>query len=456
MIKILVRLFLPIFTVWALFAPARAYAIVPLIVAAARISAAVLKTPTGQQLFVNAPIGIGLAYSIFSVTRTDGTNTRQDDFYLSDAPRAPSAVEAGAGWTQSPSASSPVPPTNAGVPVYNSWDVGWQYAGFVTSVAACHAAFVGYGLATTHTETAGYFVSVSQWNCGWKSKSTGVVTLDYSFGSASCPSGYSLSGSACNLTNAGLVQKPTDNICPIVRNGTAYAVDANDPDCANGQAPTLSTTAAGGGLAVVPSFNGDSANIERRVDGSWRIGYWVADPATNTTKGRDVTLSPGATSNDPPVVSGVTDSILSGTGSSAGGTVSTTTDPATAAAVAANTAAINELKTELAATGEAATVTGAAVTGAAALAQSYAGQAADVTQRAGGFGLPSLPGFLFPQFSSPVCAPIGWTFQGRSVSFDMCPHVSTIKSIAAWVLNLLAAAICFQMLMNFRAMRVRG
>lgn len=453
--KTFARLFLPIFTVWALFAPVRAYAIVPLIVAAARISAAVLKTPTGQQLLVNAPIGIGLAYGIFSVTRTDGTNSRQDDFYLSDAPRDPSAVESAAGWTKAASGSSPVPPNSVN-PIYVWKPRGSSTVFYSSPDAACTAwqlTVPSYRVLLPATQ-----VNATTYNCNAQRISDGWMLYppQYADRSSSCPDGYSVSGSSCVLSNAALVQKPTDNSCPIVRNGTAYAVDANDPDCANGQAPTLSTTAAGGGLAVIQGFDGGFTSIERFPDGRLIIHHGVADPVSNTTKDRAVTLTPGATTNDPPIVAGVSDSTMQGTGASVGGTVSTTTDPATAAAVAENTAAINELKTELAATGEAATVTGAAVTGAAALAQSYADQAADVTQRANGFGLPALPGFLFPQFTTPACTPIGWTFQNHVVSFDLCPHVPTIKSIAAWVLNLLAAAICFQMLMNFRAMRLRG
>lgn len=461
MLKISTRLFLPFFAFWALFAPMRAYAIVPLVLAAARISAAVLKTPTGQQLLVNAPIGIGLAYSIFSVTRTDGTNIRQDDLYLSDAPRAPSAVEAAAGF--SAGFPSVAPAASSGAPV-SAFVITTAVLAPLSSVsggsaaAVCDAAIAQMNSGTWYpahykpvlksgnTETTCGFTFPVPYGYGTHSISTALT----------CPVGYTASGGSCVLSNAAAVPRPTDNFCPIVRNGTSYAIDSLDPDCANGQAPTLTTTAAGGGLAVVPSFNGDSAEIERFPDGTMHIRYKVADAASNTTQQRDIALSPGATNNNPPIVSGVSDSTISGTGSSAGGSVAQTSDPATAAAIAANTAAIAELKTELTATGEVPLVSGGAVAAAATLAQSYADQAADVTQRAGGFGLPSLPGFLFPQFSAPACAPIGWSFQGHGVSFDICPHVPTIKSIAAWILNLLAAGICFQMLMNFRAMRVRG
>lgn len=449
MLKISTRLFLPFFAFWALFAPMRAYAIVPLVIAAARISAAVLKTPAGQQLLVNAPIGIGLAFGIFSVTRTDGTNTRQDDLYLSDAPRAPSAAEAAAGFTAG--FPSVAPAVNAGAPIlvwYNSF-----HTPFASADAACQDFLTVY---TAAAYGAGVYAVLVGTTCTVRQASGNLVTSGSVYSMNGCPVGYTISSGSCALFNAALVPRPTDNFCPIVRNGTAYAVDSTDPDCANGQAPTLTTTAAGGGLAVVPSFNGDSAEIERFPDGTMHIRYKVADAASNTTQQRDIALSPGATNNDPPIVAGVSDSTIAGTGASAGGSVAQTSDPATAAAVAANTAAINDLKTELAATGEASIVSGGAVAAADTLAQSYAAQAADVTQRAGGFGLPSLPGFLFPQFSAPVCAPIGWTFQGRGVSFDLCPHIPTIKSIAAWILNLLAAGICFQMLMNFRAMRVRG
>lgn len=448
MLKISTRLFLPFFAVWALFAPARAYAIVPLVMAAARISAAVLKTPTGQQLLINAPIGIGLAYGIFSVTRTDGTNTRQDDVYLSDAPRAPSAVEAASGFTAG--FPSIVPAANAGAP--SAMFQNLFHSPFVTADAACQDYLTVY---TVAAYGAGLTAVLSGTTCTVYLASGSALTSGTIYSITACGAGYTASGSSCVLTNAALVPRPTDGLCPIVRNGTSYSVDSLDPDCAS-QAPTLSVTASGGGLAVIRGFDGGFTSIERLASGEIIIHYSTPDAASNTTKDKAVTLSPGATSIDPPIVAGVSETAQSGTGTAAGGSVATTSDPAMAAAVAANTAAINDLKTELAADGEAALVSGGAIPAAATLVQSYADQAADVTQRAGGFGLPSLPGFLFPQFSAPVCAPIGWTFQGRSVSFDLCPYIPTIKSIAAWILNLLAAGICFQMLMNFRAMRVRG
>ena len=118
--------------------------------------------------------------------------------------------------------------------------------------------------------------------------------------------------------------------------------------------------------------------------------------------------------------------------------------------------AANTIKEELAATGEAPNVATQAVTEAQALTTQWRNEASEVTQRADGFGLPSLPAFLFPSFTPAVCSPLQWGTGVRTVIMDICPWVPTIKSIEAWVLSLITAAYCFSMLMSFRALRLRG
>lgn len=456
--RIFARIFLPLFTIYTLTLPARAYAIVPLVLAAARITSIALKTPAGQQL-IAAPLGIGIAITAMQITRTDGTNSRTDDIYTTNSPRPPSAIEAAAGFKASATNPSPDPPSALSPTANAFWycrdgSICTQSAASVSQCAFVAGAGFPYVMGAVGP-APNYAFSLTCNNASGAVVWSGVLN-----GSATttCPAGYTLQGSTCALTNAAVVIKPSDGACPIVRAGNSYSVDATDPDCSNGQAPLFTTDATGVTHSLNDSF-GSNFKFHINGDGSSSIVSEVTDSATNTTKRRTVTAAPPASASVPPVVTGVRDETIAGTGSQAGAVPSTgsvTSDPALAAAVAANTAAVNDLKNEISATGEAAMVTGGAVSAAATLATEFANQASDVTKRADGFGLPSLPAFLFPHFAPATCTPLVWNALGHQVTFDLCPYVPAIKSIESWILYVLTAFASFSMLMNFRAMRLRA
>ncbi|MEI7842764.1 MAG: hypothetical protein WCI39_07010 [Gallionellaceae bacterium] len=101
------RIFAGFLAVWFALVSSSAFAFLPLVMSAVRIAAVALETPQGKQL-IAAPIGIGIAIVAAHMTRTDGTNTRDDDLYTTTAPRPPSATEAAAGFTSGSPSVTPL------------------------------------------------------------------------------------------------------------------------------------------------------------------------------------------------------------------------------------------------------------------------------------------------------------------------------------------------------------
>lgn len=273
---------------------------------------------------------------------------------------------------------------------------------------------------------------------------------------SSCPVGYTLANSVCNLSNAALVKYPSDGVPTIVAkaDGSGFVLDSKDPD--NSLAP-VSIPSVIQSSGVVGGQN-TRITIEPQTGGGLR-----------TTTEQEVINSDASKSTFKQVV--VVNNLGKVTNSTSANYPGSIPDQtSTTQASSPSTLGIEfptdynrettqtAMQAELAGEGENSDLTGSTETASAQIRNHYDSHkdAQDIQDAMSGSALPSLPGFLFPSFSSPACHPIGWIFQGREVAFNICPHVPTIKSIFGWVLNLIAAAMMFQMIMNFRAMRVRG
>lgn len=445
------RAFLPLFFLWTVFLPARAYAFVPLVLAGARIASVAFKTPLGQDIAIGTAIGIGAIIAQLSIQRNSasGVGTETSTLYYTNTPRPPSAAEAAAGFTAGYPSLTPAPTAGAPVKLYRG--------GFHTTItgstgaAVCQVLMVYYAGSTSFAvmgETANAFgCQMYKADGSGNGGESGTI-------SNSCSAGYATSGVTCVLSNAAAVPRPADGFCPIVRSGNTYAQDSTDSDCVAGVSPSF----AADGSWSISSADGVTVSGQRTgVVGQEKVTYSKPDPVTNTTNITNYYLQQGATAADSSVVTGVSTSVGQGTGTAFNSASSVAAaDPAFAAAVSANTVAVQAVQGEVAAVGEANTVATSNITAAAGLTASYAQQSTDLTNRSNGLGLPALPAFLFPSFVPATCAPISWTFQNRVISYDLCPWVPAIKRIEAWTLNLISAAICFSMLMNFRAMRLRS
>jgi len=403
--------------------------------AAARITSVALETTAGQQLLIAAPIGIGIALTAMHITRSDGANTRNDDFFTTNAPRQPSVTEAAAGFT----AGSPslVPASTAGAPVL-LWRTSYN-GPFATANEAC-AAF--NSLTTTYVQN-GYLYPAAGLNgqlCLGTTLSTGATFQSIGiYQVESCPTGYSITGSApnkiCSLTSASAVSRPVDNVCPIVRSGNSYASDSTDPDCLNGQGATITSCGAGCTESKFSDSSGLKFSLRQNADGTSTITNEVTDSATNTTKRRTITAAAPVNASSPPLVTGVLDESISGTGTALGSSTvspSTVTDPAATAAlqdIAAKEAAIQLDRTN-------------AETKAAAVPSSLAAAPWDISR----LGLPSQSQFAYSAPSVPLpsktgaCVPLEMPLLGSVASVDTCAFVTTFTPIFNWLIVMMGVA----------------
>lgn len=414
--------------VWFTIVSSSAFAFLPLVMAAARITAIALETNAGQQLLVAAPIGIGIAFTAMHITRSDGTNSRNDDLYTTSAPRPPSATESAAGFTSGSPSLTPAPTAGAPSTLYLSGS-GIKYS---SAAAACQDP-------TTLANMSGWAFSsvpVGGGTCVWYYAPTNIYTTAYSVTPVyDCSAGYSVSGSSCVLSNAAAVPRPVDNICPIVRTGNSYANDPADPDCANGQAPSVITDATGTTTSINDP-SGLSFSFHVNGDGSASITTTTPDTATNTTKKRVLILASPASASQPPVVTGVSDTTLSGTGTGASATSIPVTQTV-ATADPAQTAALQDIAAKEAATAADRT---AAETKAAALGLPAAPW--DITK----ILMPKQSDYTFAAPSSSAlpsksaCVSFNFPLAGHSVAVDPCSFINVMVPIVDWALVMMGIA----------------
>jgi hypothetical protein len=137
-----------------------------------------------------------------------------------------------------------------------------------------------------------------------------------------CPNGYSVSGSTCALSNASLVQKPTDGKCTVLRSGNTFSGDANDPDCSvsTADSPAQQLNLGGSGSASINAAkDGYSGSVSNNTtDGSTTITFSVPNYTNGTTT--TFTLKLGAPD-------GTGKQVVTGIGKATGSGIGTGADP---------------------------------------------------------------------------------------------------------------------------------
>ena len=105
----------------------------------------------------------------------------------------------------------------------------------------------------------------------------------------SCNQGYSLStDNLCHLSNAQLVQKPSDNICESSISGGTFKASANDPDCKN-------TAVIGLGTATLTAASTTKAvYLATATSGSVTVYEKTYNPTTNTTSLSTANFNPAS------------------------------------------------------------------------------------------------------------------------------------------------------------------
>lgn len=472
---------LSIFLVWSLVIPKQSYAVIPLVAMGVQAVTAAGLTLSAADVAGLAIAAAGAGALLYmKLTAPDGSSIA--------IPAQDAAIN--------PVAVIPPPPVPASVPalaVFSISATGLESVDLACGlpltnsdgVSACNA----YSCNTARVQAinnGGTFVSSSG---VFSAPANCVMTYSINYGGAvynygggagismpssiNCPAGYGVSGSTCALSNPRAAVD--DDRQDFGRNGAAYTPAAGDL-AGTIQGIQGTTSSSGDSLSFVGTSGGQpsSLTVVAQVGGGTLI--------TQTTQAADLSgatyLKQSAITLDSSgaivatSTANLTGSINTATAGANGGAEiisapsgAITPNPAAPAPFPSDYARTGEaasaaqgVKDELAGTADtrAAVVTGGAITGAATLVTQYGQQAQDVTDRANGFGLPSLPSWVFPEVAPIACVPPAFTWGGHTITYDICPHVPAIKAIMAWVLYMLTAALCFAMVMSFRATRLRG
>lgn len=339
---IIARFLLPVVTFWAILLPSQVYAN-PLIIGSARVVAAVIKNPVGAQMALGtAVIAIGTLIKSIQISREDASGTKRDDeILITNSLRNPSTAEAAAGM----SAGFPhvAPPASSTLFVKQTcWlNTAWIGQGSDRQ-GACNNALIAMNAASApDVWTVSQDCNTTSCSFTKRNSAGGFLTGGMAaYGTFNfCAAGYTYTSGSCSLTAPDSVARPSDGYCPIVRINNAYGVDTTDPDCAvSGATPQISPD----GTAQITGADGVTFNYSVPSAGKHKLKISTPDPATNTTKIREITASDGATAADPLAVTGVQDSVVQGTGDAVTGTpAAQTTDMGpTVAAINAQTAAV--------------------------------------------------------------------------------------------------------------------
>lgn len=291
-----------------LFSTSRAYALVPLIPGV---------VPLLTYMGATAQLATAIDYSIvlhgailaIALDQSKGaaTNSTSNQLTVKLNPKDP--LPTPAGWNAPASGSIfPTPPsTTAGIygPPYMT-----VKGSFSTQSAAC-AAFDD----ATHKYTSGGYLNTTQMTCVMTYTPTGATTtpsgtINLTLG---CPSGYTLSGSTCNLTTSANVKKPADNNCQITRSGNAYSVDPQDPDCASGQPAMLGSTIAANSITMTRN-DGSTASVTLNADGTATAKETYPDLANNKTKSLNTSYSAPDSGTGAVTLQGISTSSVDGVG----------------------------------------------------------------------------------------------------------------------------------------------
>jgi hypothetical protein len=259
-----------------------------------------------------------------------------------------------------------------------------------------------------------------------------------------CPTGYTLSGSSCTLTDATVVEKPADTKCGLKLLAHSIAVDPNDPDCA---APELNVVASG------DEVNAGTASKQVRAhynaDGTATITI-TADTGAGTTATQTYTFgAPGSapggatgTGQGATRTNGIASAITPGTGTG------TTGDPASTRECGVPGKPMCGVKVDESGTSD---TKGAEAKGQAAVDQVNAlkdqAVASQTSKDMTTFGVPgySAPAddaakLQLPIGGSDTCTAPTITMRGQTISLDgVCTVTQAIKPILAWALSLIAA-----------------
>lgn len=268
--------------------------------------------------------------------------------------------------------------------------------------------------------------------------------------SSGCPTGYSVSGSNCNLTNANTVAKPNDSKCGIQRSGNTYTFDSRDNDCTGSLATSGGLSASGD--TVQAGTDRQQVKVKANADGTTDITVSTVNSRgnTDTVTGR-VQNSNGQVIGEARTTQIGSGSLAGTTGSAQGSDCSTCATEATLQAlrndlITGPGAKINEQSsTWQTQRDSAATKQQAALDSLDARKAAF--DSAKSSGNAGSMGIEGLTQYSAPSsadssilntlFPAPAtCAPLVFTGgsgpRSYAMTLDVCPTVNVIRPLLDW------------------------
>lgn len=387
--------------------PLRSYAFFPALAALAIEGATSVSIPslTANGVAGALALGTGIAGTWWALHRSDGTSVRipigSTVIPPPDSSHLPSSVAATVTW--------------GNVPGYTSV-TGSTVAGVCATIAPLVQASYGDGRTETCVgvnETTGAFSINDNLGHVWSTAATKSV---------SCPAGYTVSGTTCNLTNAR--QAVDDGAQDFQRSGTSMSPYTGDKIGSTANPCSVSTTTASNDTVTCSGVN--AAGHQTRVSfiaGGTVSGTFVVDEAIPATGTTPATVARSQVTTDANQITGVQSAVMPGSmGIDSNGQLSYVAPIAGSSSVTSSTSTIQfptdynrevtqgQIKSNLEAT-------------APTLSTSQ--------KNVGTLGLPSQATYAAPSTNwlnflpgRVDCSPWLFSFGGRSGSLDLCPFIA--------------------------------
>lgn len=377
-------------------------------------------------------------------------------------PKAPQAVPSG--WSAGAQAySAPVPPSSATQGVTVSYCIDGNSAvsasGSFASIGACVAQIS----ATLTASNAGSVTLTGSGAGTWTGNRYNAAgaflwTIAGSFTTvSSCPSGYTVSGATCNLSNAAVVNKPSDNVAQYDGTGSTFDADAYDPDTSGVPANYIRSS---DGKVITINSGTDKIVVTQNADASISLDQWKGrGDGTSDHVGLRVGPPNSGATNGGRVGTGAVNERVVGEGTSAGTTAASgggtvnCVGCATEATQLQVKSAVEGIKNDGVKIKEEESVSASARSDASTKMTTTTTAHADHETKfsnvagsgLGALGVPGLGDFSAPGaheqgsvpglFVQPAsCSPVVSTWGSRSVSFDVCPVANFVKPILEWFL----------------------
>ena len=464
--KIVARILLPFFLVWSVMLPRVAYAAVPTM----RVGASFYPmTASGYaalgvdaiSLVGRASPWVGVAITGYQVGKLvlDAYRADGSDVKVNVLPYASQQVPTNlpVGWTSvrnSDGTFTVTPPSVVASSVY-AYRTSGQSINYPSQQASCNAQMttISGGYAMYNVLNGGGTICDVYYNYApYIGQLAGEYTI---IPIASCPAGYTLSGSSCNLSNSSLVMYPSDGVPTLKATPSGFIPDSRDPDTSD--LPSIQNP-------QVLTGNDSSGNPIRQTisiaaDGSLTL---TTEQQTIGADGSTVTYKQTMTFNPQGKVVDSSAATYPGSLSQQGGTNTNPIDtsanlPVDYARTGEAQSAANSINTTLG--GKLDTIHNDL--NPAGVPTATANPALDSAMTARDLvpddiaGIPAAPSpveapSLFQPFTPAACQPLSWTFSpphvpAQTVTYNICPKVDTIRNVLSWCLYLITAGLLFQM-----------